>query len=106
MFIDLLWAFLHTLTNEKIIIVLCKELCILMCVINPKLYCKYVSKDKKGNLVCYVELYKSLYRLMRSALLLYKKLRQELENYRMQMNPYDTCVANKITKGDHQLTML
>lgn len=72
-FIDLPGAFLHTLTDEKIIMVLRGELCELMCMIDPKLYRKYICKDRRGNPVLYVELYKSLYGLMRSALLFYKK---------------------------------
>eukprot|EP00804_Cyclotella_cryptica_P016677 CCRYP_001991-RA/>CCRYP_001991-RA protein AED:0.47 eAED:0.47 QI:0/-1/0/1/-1/0/1/0/57 len=35
---------------------------------------------------------------MRSALLFYRKLRKELEEYGMEMNPYGMCVANKDTK--------
>ena len=54
----------------------------------------------------YVELYKSLYGLMRSALLFYKKLKKELEEYGLAMNPYDMCIANKVTKNGHQLTVL
>ena len=105
-FIDLPGAFLHTLTDEKVIMVLRGELCELMCMIDPKLYRKYICKDRKGKPVLYVELYKSLYGLMRSALLFYKKLKKELEEYGMVMNPYDMCVANKETKCGHQLTVL
>ena len=36
----------------------------------------------------------------------YKKLRRELENYGMIMNPYNMCVANKGTEKGHQLTIL
>eukprot|EP00804_Cyclotella_cryptica_P017643 CCRYP_006765-RB/>CCRYP_006765-RB protein AED:0.45 eAED:0.45 QI:0/0/0/1/1/1/2/0/181 len=99
-FIDLPGVFLHTLTDEKIIMVLRGELCKLMCMIDPKLYRKYVLKDRRGEPVLYVELYKSLYRLMRSALLFYKKLKKELQNYEFTMNPYDMFVANKTTKMD------
>ena len=74
-FIDLPGAFLHTLTDKKIIMVLRGELCKLMCMIDLKLYRKYVCKDRHGKPVLYVELYKSLYGLMRSALLFYKKLK-------------------------------
>jgi hypothetical protein len=42
---------------------------------------------------------------MRSALLFYKKLKKELENYGMMMNPYDMFVANKETEKGHQLTV-
>ncbi len=48
-FIDLPGAFLHTLTDEKIIMVLRGELCELMCLVDSKLYRKYVCKDKQGN---------------------------------------------------------
>ena len=68
-----------------------------MCLINPKLYCKYVCKDRKGNPVQHVELYKLLYGLMRSALHFCRKLRKELEDYGMIMNLHDMCVANKKT---------
>eukprot|EP00804_Cyclotella_cryptica_P011174 CCRYP_007703-RA/>CCRYP_007703-RA protein AED:0.04 eAED:0.08 QI:0/0/0/1/0/0/2/0/275 len=104
-YIDLPGAFLYTLTDEKVIMVVRGELCELMCLVEPKLYRKYVCKDKRGQHVLYVELYKSLYGLMHSALLFYKKLHKELEDYGMRMNPYDMCVANKDTKHG-QLTVL
>ena len=59
-FLDLLGAFLHTLTDEKIIMTLRGELCELICLVNPKLYRKYVCRDKHGNPVLCVEFYKSL----------------------------------------------
>eukprot|EP00804_Cyclotella_cryptica_P011846 CCRYP_015373-RA/>CCRYP_015373-RA protein AED:0.38 eAED:0.38 QI:0/-1/0/1/-1/1/1/0/189 len=98
-FIDLPGAFLHTLTDKKFIMVFRGKLCELMCMIDPKLYRKYICKDKRGKPVLYVVLYKSLYGLMRSALLFYKKLKRELEEYGMTMNPYDMCWANKVTKN-------
>lgn len=61
---------------------------------------------KKGVPVLYVELYKSPYGLMRSALLFYRKLRGELIEYGFEINPYDPCVANKMTKNGKQLTVL
>jgi hypothetical protein len=56
-YIDLPGAFLHTLTDEKEIMVLRGELCEFMCLVEPKLYRKYVCKDGKGQPVLYVELY-------------------------------------------------
>ena len=105
-FLDLPEAFLHTPTDEKVIMTLRGELCELMCLVDPKLYRKHVCRDKKGNPVLYVELYKSLYGLMRSALLFYKKLRKELEDYGFKMNPYDMCVGNMETRTGNQLTVL
>eukprot|EP00804_Cyclotella_cryptica_P006521 CCRYP_012793-RA/>CCRYP_012793-RA protein AED:0.48 eAED:-0.14 QI:0/-1/0/1/-1/1/1/0/107 len=43
---------------------------------------------------------------MYSALLFYKKLRRELEEYGMKANPYDICLVNKETKNGGQLTVL
>lgn len=54
----------------------------------------------------YVQLYKALYGLLRSALLFYCKLRGELEDYGFKINPYDPCVANKITESWHQHTVV
>ena len=105
-FIELPGVFLHKLTDEKIIMVFWGELCELICMVDTKLYRKYVCKDRRGKPILYVELYKSLYGLMRLALLFYKKLTKELEDYRMILNPYDMCVANKETKSGHQLTVL
>ena len=102
---DLPGAFLHTLTDEKIVVLLTGELCELMVKVDPKLYRKYVKVDKKGTPMLYVELYKSVYGLLRSALLFYRKLKGELLNYGFEMNDYDPCVANMDTPGE-QLTVL
>ena len=102
---DLPGTFLHTITDEKVIMVLRNKLCDLMVAVNPKLYRKYVCKDKRGKPVLYAELFKSLYGLMRSVLLFYRKLKKELEEYGFELNPYDPCVANKTTKDGSQLTV-
>lgn len=39
--------------------------------------------------------------MLQSALLFYKKLQGDLEEYGFEINPYDLCVANKVIKG-HQ----
>lgn len=57
-FIDLPETFLHIITDEMIIMTLQRELCKLMCLISPRLYHKYVCKDKRGRSVLYIELYK------------------------------------------------
>ena len=43
---------------------------------------------------------------MRASLLFYRKLQKELENYGFTVNPYDPCVANKITKCGLQLMVI
>ena len=102
---DMPGAFLHTLTDEKIVVLLTGELCELMVKVEPSLYRKYVTVDRKGTPMLYVELYKSVYGLLRSALLFYRKLKGELMSYGFEMNPYDPCVANMDTPGG-QMTVL
>ena len=103
---DLPGAFLNTLTDEQVFMVLKGELCELMVQVDPKIYRKYVTRDKKGKPVMYVQLYKSLYGLLRSALLFYRKLRKELEAFGFEINPYDPCVANKMSECGHQQTVI
>ena len=91
---DLPGAFLHCVTDEHVIVVLRGELAELMVQVDPSIYRQYVSTDKRGNPVLYMQLYKSVYGLMRSSLLFYRKLRGELESYGLTVNPYDPCVAN------------
>ena len=46
------------------------------------------------------------YGLLRAAILFYRKLRKELEAYGFEINPYDPCVANKMTECGKQITVL
>lgn len=103
---DLPGAFLNTVTDELVFMVLKGELCELMVRVNPKIYRRYVTTDKKGTPILYVQLYKSMYGLLRSALLFYRKLRAELEAVGFVVNPYDPCVANRISDCGHQQTVL
>jgi hypothetical protein len=43
---------------------------------------------------------------MRASLLFYRKLRKGFEKYGLKVKPYDTCVANMITKSGKQLTVV
>jgi hypothetical protein len=103
---DLPGAFLNTVTDELVFMVLKGELCELMVRVNQKIYRRYVTTDRKGNPVLYVQLYKSMYGLLRSALLFYRKLRAELELFGFSINPYDPCVANRISESGKQQTVL
>ena len=60
---DIPGAFVTTKTNEYVIMTLRGPLCKIMTRIDPKLYHKYITKDKKGKHVLYVQMYKSLYKL-------------------------------------------
>ena len=63
-----------------------------------------MTYEKKWNAIFYVEINKDLYGLLQSALLLYKKLRKELEAYGCMINPYDSRVANYMIESQ-QMTV-
>ena len=71
----------------------------------PEIYKKYVSFNRKGELVLYVETLNALYRIMKAALHFYIKFIANLKSVRFQLNLYDPCVANNIVDGA-QLTVV
>jgi len=103
---DIPGAFVTTKTDENVIMTLRGHLCEILTRIDPKLYRKYITKDKKGNSVLYEQLYKSLYGLLRSALLFCIKFRKELENYGFVMSSFDPCDFNKNMGDGEQHTII
>ena len=78
----------------------------MMVKIDPSLYRKYVTFSPKGVPMLYVRLSKALYRMLRVALVFYRRLKSNLEDMGFEVNPYDPCVANKMVNGiqnDHLL---
>ena len=69
-----------------------------MVMVDTKLYWKYVTYDRKGNSMSYVEMNKALYSLLQSAVIFHKKLSKDLEDYGFVINPYGPCVANDMIK--------
>ena len=76
----------------------------LMVMVKPTLYCKYLTHNKKGTDIMYVTMKKSLYGLLSSALVFYKKLVADLKAYGFKVHTYDTCVANMDINGS-QMTV-
>jgi hypothetical protein len=103
--LDIPGAYLHTETDEEVIMVLEGPLAEIMVKVAPRLYQKYITTNSKGEALLYVKMQKALYGLLRSALLFYKKLVKYLENYGFDINPYDPCVANMMVNGK-QLTVI
>jgi len=99
-------AFVNTEVDKDVIMVIKGDLADMMVQIAPETYRKYIPTDKKGTRKLYVKLQKALYGLMRASLLFYRKLRKELKGYGLIVNPYDPCVANIMTKGGKQLTVV
>jgi hypothetical protein len=99
-------AFVNTDIDEEVIMVLKGDLANMMVQMAPEIYWKYIAVDRKGTKILYVKLQKALYGLMQASLLFYRKLRKELEGYGFEINPYDPCVANKMTDAEKQLTVV
>ena len=62
--------------------------------------------DKQGTPILYVRLKKSLYGILRSSLLFYRKLHGELEAYSFNINPYDPCVGKKMVTTETVVPVL
>ncbi|KAI2495312.1 Reverse transcriptase (RNA-dependent DNA polymerase) [Fragilaria crotonensis] len=68
------------------------------------MYRKYIQMEN-GRMVLYVELEKALYGTLTGAFLFWKKLSKQLVKWGFVLNPYDSCVANKMINGK-QCTIL
>lgn len=66
--------------------------------IDPEMYQPYV-KYEQGQAVIYVELLKALYGTLRAAGLFWECLSSQLQEWGYVINPYDSCVANKVING-------
>ena len=91
-------AFVNADVDKDVLMVLKGELADMMIQIGPQVYRKYITINKKGTPILCMKLKKALYGLMRASLLFYWILQRELEDYRFIVNPYNPCVANKMTK--------
>jgi hypothetical protein len=103
---DIPSAFINTDVDKDMPVVLKGELAEMMIQIAPQVHRKYVTVDKKGAKLLYVKLQKALYGLMRASLLFYRKLQKEFEACRLEVNPYNPCVANTETKSGKQLSVI
>ena len=106
--IDIPGTYLHTYVykhgKQNVIILFKGKLVEIIIMVYPKLYWKCVSYDSIGNAMFYVEINKSLYGLLQSALFFNKKLRKDLKASGFVINPYDLCVANAMIES-HQMTV-
>ena len=106
--IDIPNAFITTRIEDKkdiVIVRLRGKLAELMVATAPEIYKKYVSINRKGEVVFYVEDLNDLYGIMKAALLFYLKFVKNLKSIGFVLNPYDPCVANNIVDGA-QLTVV
>ena len=71
--------------------------------IAPEIYKDHMTYEK-GQKIIYVQVLKAIYGMLQSALLFYKKIRNDLIENGFEINPYDPCIANKTVNG-YQLTV-
>ena len=72
--------------------------------IAPEIYKDFVTYEN-GQKILYVQVLRAIYGMLQSALLFYKKIRNDLTDSGFEINPYDPCVANKMVKGT-QMTVV
>ena len=93
---DIPEEYLHTETDDNVIIFLEEALYYLVVKVAPKIYRKYFIMSSKGKPLLYAQMLRGLYGLLRSAQLLYREILKYLEAYGFHINPYDPCVVKKI----------
>jgi hypothetical protein len=103
--VDIPGSYLSADMDEEVIMLLRGRLSELMVKTAPNIYRKYITVDSNNPPVLYVKLQKALYGCLRSALLFYQKFVGDIESQGFELNPYATCVANKMI-NDKQFTMV
>jgi hypothetical protein len=70
----------------------------IICSVNP-MYMKFVIIERGNIKVLFVRLGKAMYGCVKSALLWYNQFSSTLEGMGFALNPYDSCIANKVIDG-------
>eukprot|EP00957_Ditylum_brightwellii_P210033 15364497-Ditylum_brightwellii.AAC.6 len=96
---DIPGTYLSADMDDYVIMVLEGKSAELMVKTAPSIYRKYLGMGSDNEPVLYAQLQKALYGCLKSALLFYKKLLSDLQDYRFVVNPYDACVTNKMIRG-------
>ncbi|KAI2499082.1 Reverse transcriptase (RNA-dependent DNA polymerase) [Fragilaria crotonensis] len=102
--VDLPGAFMQADMEDTVHMKLEGKMAELLVRCDPKLYRKYIQIEN-GKEVLYVQLEKALYGTLKAALLFWRRLSAQLIKWGFELNPYDSCVANKIIDGN-QCTIL
>ena len=96
---DIPGAFLHVDMDQDIHMLLEGTITELIIKLEPKLYRKYIWRNKNNKPMLYVKLRKALYGTLQAALLFWKLLSNTLKEWGFKINEYDQCVANKTVNG-------
>jgi hypothetical protein len=101
MTVDIPNAFVQTeieSRDERIIMKIKGPLATMLVSIEPEVYESYIIEEDKEKVI-YVEVLKAINGILQASLMLYKKLRRDLEEIGFKVNPYHPSVANRIVKG-------
>ena len=95
---DVAGAYLHARLKDFTLLKVEGESVDILCSVSEK-YKAFVTVEKNGKKVIYLRLKKALYGCVQSALLWYDLFTGTLQKMGFELNPYDTCVANKVVDG-------
>eukprot|EP00804_Cyclotella_cryptica_P018943 CCRYP_006454-RA/>CCRYP_006454-RA protein AED:0.42 eAED:0.42 QI:0/0/0/1/0/0/3/0/250 len=100
---DIPGAFLHAETDEMVHMLLRGELAELVVKVDPAQYWPYITKNVQGESIMFMKMQKEMHGMLRSSLLFYQKLVEDLKTFCFELNPYDPCVANKMVNGEQMI---
>jgi hypothetical protein len=104
MTLDIPNAFVQTgisLNGDTIIMKIRGQLVDILLELCPGVYDDYDIIEGKHK-VLYVRMLKTLYGMLISSIMYYKKFRKDIESIGFEVNPYDICVANRKVNGKQQ----
>ena len=84
--------------KERVIMKITGVLVDILLKMSPDVYHGYVVVEN-GKKVIYVEVLRAIYGMLESALIWYRKFREDLEEIGFIFNPYDACIANRMING-------
>ena len=101
--VDVPGAFMQAEDNDGTIMRIDGRMAEMLMEIDHEAYAPYITSESDRP-VLYVELKRALYGTLKAARLFWEKLSSKLQEWGFDMNPYDSCVANKII-NDKQCTV-
>ena len=93
---DIPGTFLHADMDQDIHMLLEGMIVELIIKLEPRLYRKYIWKNKNNKSMLYVKLRKALYSTLQAALLFWKLLSNTLKEWGFKINDYDQCASKNI----------
>ena len=100
---DIPGAFMHSDMDPDVYMRIDGLMAELLLEVDRSAYEPYLTYEKNQPVI-YVEMLKALYGTLRAARLFWEKLTAVLKSWNFAINPYDSCVANKIV-NEKQLTV-